>query len=470
MSGVNLGVYKLVKLDEIIFDLERRGRTDYGDILELQQSIKDHGLFQPLIVYSKNAEAPYELLGGGRRFLACTALGLDMVPVRIFNVELSDAEKKVVELFENLHRADLSWYDEVSMKEQLNDLLSKSRGNKHKHTQADTARLLKESKNNVGLDLKLARAMREFPELNLRAAKNKHTAMQMFNRFMVAFKNRIVTNEAVRQLEQEKPEPTIVKVEVTADKLVEHREQKVDDKALALRREMIDAYKLGDFFDYKHIENQFSFIEVDPPYGIELDVIKKQNKYTPMNPEYEEVDPEVYNEFLLTLLSKCYTLATEDAWLIIWFGAIWTSKVYEALEKTGWEANIVPAVWIKANNPGQTNSPNTNLGSAYESFYYARKGKMQLYKRGRANVFNFAPVTRGGKIHPTEKPRALLREIISVFSWPKSRVLVPFAGSGVTLHAAYEAGLSAVGHDKSREFREAYIAQVIEETKQMRFA
>ena len=42
-------------------------------------------------------------------------------------------------------------------------------------------------------------------------------------------------------------------------------------------------------------------------------------------------------------------------------------------------------------------------------------------------------------------------------------MLVPFAGSGVTIVSAYELGCKAVGYDLAQHFKEAYIARLVQE-------
>jgi DNA modification methylase len=47
--------------------------------------------------------------------------------------------------------------------------------------------------------------------------------------------------------------------------------------------------------------------------------------------------------------------------------------------------------------------------------------------------------------HPTQKPIALLKDLISLFTDPGDTILDPFAGSGTTLVAARDLGRKAIG-------------------------
>lgn len=71
---------------------------------ELEESIKEYGIIQPLIVSLKDDK--YELIAGERRLRAAKNLGLDRVPVIVRDA--SEQEKLEVSLIENLQRENLN--------------------------------------------------------------------------------------------------------------------------------------------------------------------------------------------------------------------------------------------------------------------------------------------------------------------------------------------------------------------------
>lgn len=73
-------------------------------------------------------------------------------------------------------------------------------------------------------------------------------------------------------------------------------------------------------------------------------------------------------------------------------------------------------------------------------------------RRDVPNVLGFPPV-RGGD-HPTEKPIALLKTLLSVVVPPDGGVLDPFAGSATTLSAAKALGHQAIGIEADERFAE----------------
>lgn len=76
---------------------------------ELAQSIKEHGVFQPIIV--KKSIKGYEIIAGERRVRASKKAGLETVPAIVRN--LTDEQMMEIALLENLQREDLNIIEEA---------------------------------------------------------------------------------------------------------------------------------------------------------------------------------------------------------------------------------------------------------------------------------------------------------------------------------------------------------------------
>ena len=76
---------------------------------ELAQSIRRHGVLQPLSV--RRAETGYQLIAGERRLRAAQLAGLTEVPCIV--MRMSDRESGMVALIENLQRQDLDFIEEA---------------------------------------------------------------------------------------------------------------------------------------------------------------------------------------------------------------------------------------------------------------------------------------------------------------------------------------------------------------------
>nr|WP_242411997.1 ParB/RepB/Spo0J family partition protein [Cyanobacterium sp. IPPAS B-1200]OEJ78142.1 hypothetical protein A5482_13985 [Cyanobacterium sp. IPPAS B-1200] len=83
---------------------------DEEQINQLAESIKLHGVIQPLVVRPLS-EGQYELVAGERRYRASQIAGLTSVPVVI--KEFTDIQAQQIALIENLQRVDLNPVEET---------------------------------------------------------------------------------------------------------------------------------------------------------------------------------------------------------------------------------------------------------------------------------------------------------------------------------------------------------------------
>jgi len=88
----------------------------YQDQEELINSIKEHGIIQPLIV-SKISERGYQLIAGERRLRAAKILEMSTVPVIVRSVK--EVEKLELSLLENIQRKDLNAIEKAEAYQRL---------------------------------------------------------------------------------------------------------------------------------------------------------------------------------------------------------------------------------------------------------------------------------------------------------------------------------------------------------------
>ena len=99
-----------VNLDEIKPNpYQPRKYFDESKIDELASSIKEHGVFQPIII--KNTKDGYIIVAGERRYRASKKLGLTKIPAVVRNY--TDSRMAEISLVENLQREDLSAIEEA---------------------------------------------------------------------------------------------------------------------------------------------------------------------------------------------------------------------------------------------------------------------------------------------------------------------------------------------------------------------
>ncbi|GBG06592.1 nucleoid occlusion protein [Paenibacillus sp. MY03] len=120
-------------------------RTLFDDdrIEELCQTIKTHGVIQPIVVRVRNNR--YEIIAGERRWRAVTKLGYETIPaiVREFN----DSQTASIALIENLQRENLTAIEEAVAYQKLIEL--------HQLTQESLAQRLGKSQSTIANKLRL---------------------------------------------------------------------------------------------------------------------------------------------------------------------------------------------------------------------------------------------------------------------------------------------------------------------------
>lgn len=84
-----------------------RKNIDPEKLSELSQSIKEHGLAQPILVSFDHSNNSYELVAGERRLRACQLAGLTHISA-IVKTPKDDKERLAIALIENIQRDDLN--------------------------------------------------------------------------------------------------------------------------------------------------------------------------------------------------------------------------------------------------------------------------------------------------------------------------------------------------------------------------
>jgi len=209
----------------------------------------------------------------------------------------------------------------------------------------------------------------------------------------------------------------------------------------------------------------------DPPYNLQLG----GNLTRPNNSRVDGVDDHwdqlgdfaAYDKFSRAWLEAIRRVMKEDA-------SIWVIGTYHNIFRLGallqdlgfWILNDV--VWRKSNP--MPNFRGRRFTNAHETLIWAAKHKDSRY------VFNYAAMKAlnddlqmrsdwliplctgperlkkedGGKVHPTQKPEALLHRVILATSRPGDVVLDPFFGTGTTGAVARRLQRSFIGLERDQ--------------------
>ena len=107
-----------VAIEDIIPNrFQPRLAFDEEGLKELSESIKQHGIIQPLVL--RRLGNKYEIIAGERRFKAATMAGLKQVPAIISDID--DNKSAEIALVENIQRRNLTPIEEAKSYKNLLD-------------------------------------------------------------------------------------------------------------------------------------------------------------------------------------------------------------------------------------------------------------------------------------------------------------------------------------------------------------
>lgn len=442
---ISVGKVGMIPTTSVIVASDR-AREDMGDLDALELNMKESGLISPLAV-KDNKDGTFLLLAGERRFTVLSRNQVPEISARIYDQDLSELEMKIIEKSENFFRKEMEYWEldkltlEIhKMQEQLHGTTAPGPGQAG-WSMSDTAEMIGGvSKATVSLAVKRAELREALPDV-FEGCKTAADAMKMIKKM----------DEAV--------------VKQVIAKQVETKNENTGS-ALAM---LAKSYIIESCFDgiKKIPAGVFHLVEIDPPYAIKLmDQKKSEGESQYQREDYNEILAEVYMDGDKTgqwkgmkfLFKECYRVMTDHSWLLCWFGQQpWFEPMFNAITDAGFESTRLCGIWVKSS--GQTKRPEMHLANSYETFFYAWKGRPALNKAGRSNVFSYSSILPQDKIHPTERPIELMKDLYDTFAFQGSRILIPFLGSGNGLLAADKIGMTAIGFELSKAYRDSFLVK-----------
>lgn len=219
----------------------------------------------------------------------------------------------------------------------------------------------------------------------------------------------------------------------------------------------------------------------DPPYNLQLKGALRRpddSLVDAVDEEWDRFDDlAAYDRFTREWLTECRRVLRRD-------GTIWVMGAYHNIFRLGvalqdlgfWILNDV--VWRKSNP--MPNFRGRRFTNAHETLIWAARGEESRYR------FNYAamkamnddkqmrsdwliPLCTGGerlrgedgrKLHPTQKPEALLHRVILSCTAPGEVILDPFLGTGTTAAVAKRLGRRYIGLEREDAYADAAEARL----------
>lgn len=217
------------------------------------------------------------------------------------------------------------------------------------------------------------------------------------------------------------------------------------------------SYKI-DAVDFKTLLKKVGpsaadLILTDPPYSISKktgfkNLGEKSIKRFAVSMDFGAWDNE---EIDLKKFAALSFNALRNGGSIICFYDLWKiTKVRDAFIDAGF--NMIRLIIWEKTNPVPLNSSKIYLSNSREvAVIGVKKGKPTFNSKYDNGVYSF-PIHREKRIHPTQKPLALMEALVKKHSQPKDLVLDPFLGSGSTAIAALRLKRTFIGGDKNPDY------------------
>jgi len=269
---------------------KNRQRAEVKDLDRLADSINEFGILEPIIIDSDG-----NLIAGFRRTSAAMLLGWDTVPA-IRKDDLSELDKKRIELEENIQRQQLTWAEEAKAIAEIDTLRMEIDPTWSK---GQTAEVVGKSQRSVYNAIELAKAMETNPDLA--ESKTLVGALQRLNK----------------------------------EKQIKAREARL--MASKLSGATLNAkINVGDALDLikKLPDESVDTIITNPPFGINLTYEG--------HPELYEDDPDKVVELVEAMIPHFYRVLKDGSWCIIFWDVLKLGLLAEWLNESGFDVNGLP--------------------------------------------------------------------------------------------------------------------------------
>lgn len=190
-------------------------------------------------------------------------------------------------------------------------------------------------------------------------------------------------------------------------------------------------------------------ILTDPPYTIsrETGFAKVKNGVDRFAVSMDFGDWDHMQIDLQTFCSEAYRVLRVGGTAIIWYDIWKIGELKGAMENAGFKM-IRLIIWQKT-NPVPLNQRATYLSNSREVAVCGVRGGKPTFHNEYDNGIYSMPIPRpkGGRVHPTQKPIKLFKELVAKHSIKGDLIIDPFLGSGTTAEATLSQGRRFAGCD-----------------------
>ncbi len=404
-----------------------RMRSELGDISRLAESLKTHGLIQPIVLTPSN-----ELIAGGRRLAAAKSLGWTEIAYVTRDTPEGESQLRELELEENVRRKQMTWQENVLAIARIHRLKSMNAAlTGLDWGQAETGELLGCTAANVSYALTVAKTL-ESKDAEIYACGSAKEALQLL---MKRREDAVVAALAKRAIpasvQAESATPSLFS-DLASDDETPEPKINVPISQIAVHSDCIvwmDASP-AELVDH---------IVTDPPYGIEMSNLSQENTGMDISRIEDEHDVASNLSLFEMFFPRAYKLLKPSGFCVIWCDAVHFSLLSRLANLAGFRTQRWPLVWAKTHSC-INQAAQYNYTKATEFALVCRKPNSVLATHQHTNYILASNDEKTGG-SPFAKPETVWSFIYSAIATPGQTVLDPFAGAGSSLVAAVKHGL-----------------------------
>lgn len=443
----------LITRNQIIFG--DRAREVYSNIDTLAESIRVHGLEQPIILW-KLDDDKYLLSDGGRRLTAMDTLGytsfehaITGIPGRpgfiVKSTPPEDTDRYLCELIANLHRQDMTWYEEVKLIRSAWE--SESRKAAMRNEEIIYATLGKMLGNygyaDINAAIHVSQVYKDSPEI----FEGCTTITQAYAKLLAFRKQQIAKTLASRFTQ--KP----LAIETAIQQVINTEHKSVTAPRIKLNLQ--PNFNFGDSYVWLQTfpDNFFDSIITDPDYAISTERLSSNSDNA--NEGVAQTCVKESLEQLYVLMQLAFAKAKK--FFVFFYDIEHHEKLYSAAVSAGWLVQRWPIIWHKVGACSNA-APNYNFPKTYEACMVCRKPAVALAKIQTNSVIALSSGQASKQFgHPFAKPEALWHFLYSATCSPGDKVCDPFVGRGSSVKAALKLRLIPYGS----EIQEAHYNELV---------
>jgi ParB/RepB/Spo0J family partition protein len=428
--------YQRLPLATIWVHRDDRQRTKI-DTSKLVDSVRKNGVLHPVIVQRVvEQDGPgvgrHRLIVGERRYTCSVELGLPDIPVR-FAEDLSDIERQIIELEENIKRQDLDWPDIVRGTERIHRLYQAL---DPEWTQEETAEACALQPGTLSIYLTVARHITE--ERIIGAG----TVREAYN--ILSRRDARAAGDALAEI-LETPDLAPGPVAVTQPDPLNPTEPPPrllpgNGNGALPPRLVLDPAKtiLQESFLHwapSYSGRKFNFIHCDFPFGIK--VFAGPQAGAGRHQAYDD-GQDVYFRLLECLLTNLDRLMSVSGHMMFWYSEQYRDETREMFRRLAPSLAVHkhPLVWVKSDNAGIASDVRQGPRHVYETCLFITRGQRQIV-RVVGDAYS-APTDH--KFHVSTKPEPMLRHFMTMIVDEQTSVLDPTCGSASSIRAAESLG------------------------------